>query len=193
MLDLIKKTSPRFAGVLSRIPQYTDNSIIEAAYGFAHKNGGCQEIDYQRPEGQSHNPRLARIGLMTITELKNTSSDCLSAALLSTATLNSLEHAPFAENILRLASRARQLENEITTGNNIIREDLFCYNLALLLCLDRARHLHLCKADKKIDLERMFREIMPRYLALAKDIESPVYPLLHAWFERFSNTAAIKI
>jgi len=113
-------TSPKFAGVLSRMFNDSELQQIEKVYLNAVANGGAEELDFIREVGVSHNPRLARVGLIQLQE-----ADILDCKLL-------------LENI----SYSGDSKDDSATKNPSELVSLFHW-------LDRARHAHLAEKSVK--------------------------------------------
>lgn len=146
---------------------------LDQAFSDAINQGGLEELDFKRPEGQSYNPRPARIALILINESQQ-----------------------IEEALLLAAFQASILSSEIV-GNKIVTEALdICKGhdknqpsrnaklLALALHLDRSRHFHLSPnySDKIIRAE--FHVLTKKVLDLAGSECQRLNVLLTHWLSR---------
>ncbi|MDR2337810.1 MAG: hypothetical protein LBE20_04070 [Deltaproteobacteria bacterium] len=156
LLNSIKQTSPRLAGILTRTKfifedKYTLEDIIRA-YSYSLANGGNLEIDYTRPPGQAYNPRVARIMTILIQNAKIYSArEIIISALSSCLVRERILTAEFAPDVVQSAKNINSaLTESIEYLNNLTEQELL---IASVHWLDKLRHLHLANIDKTSDLE----------------------------------------
>lgn len=104
---------------------------LDRSFLSAINNGGLEELDFKRPEGQSYNPRPARIAIILITETLKRDDAILLAAFSASVfdTSNSI-----AATALEICGDSHTINYHPTSEAKF---------LALALHLDRARHFHL--------------------------------------------------
>ena len=129
-MSLIKQHSQSLDALLAKNFKQNDYKSLQDTFDFVIKNGGLEEIDFTREEGQSFNPRPARIAQIMIKDCSILSVEAIEASLLA-----SIENSRS-----EISSQAIKIINSIHIEEKI---NQFSKALSLALILDRARHLHL--------------------------------------------------
>ena len=178
ILDPIKHTSPRLAGMLKR--NRLDTLEIVSAYLFAIGNGGMLELDYVRPDGQSFNPRPARVSAILMKDMHIKNRELIIAAILACADEDSLRSkaaAEFGEELVNMA-----LEAQLACCNTL-ESTLQPTIIAAALWLDRARHFHLAEAVPKN--AAAITEFFYKYFSA---VGSPMAPLIGRYMPPLKNS-----
>lgn len=188
-MDVFNK-SPHLKAVLEReIVSADERAAIAVAFDFAITKGkGLLELDYERPEDASYNPRPARVALIVtstagVADGPVIASSILAACLESGTTTAELKSAGFESSAIELARAAVPPLDQLLK----LRPQFEAAVIALSLRLDRLRHAHLAPQSTSDNLiSRLFRENLS-FIELAIDVSPPLYRLLNAWSDRISR------
>ena len=85
---------------------------LDLAFRFAMDRGGALEPDYTRPEGQSYNPRPARIGVILINDSGEKAVEVLLAGLIASAEtgeekIDAILSEHFSSSVISIAKMAK--------------------------------------------------------------------------------------
>lgn len=176
--------SPKLKGTLRRLLPDTERKAVESFFLLAIQFGGLEELDYIREEGQSFNPRPARILSILIDQANQRSPLVLSAASVASvwSELPPETQARIPSEVAEVAEQAAHISRTIMTEEHSKRLKPAIL-IALASYLDRARHLHLADAS-------IWREVYEEstvYIDLAEEHCHPLHPLLVSWKLRFAK------
>lgn len=123
--------------------------ILEKSFEFTMEHGGNLELDFQRPEGQSYNPRPARIALIGIKDENIKDLESIQLLLLSSLLENGVYLKSVGTNLIidqisvlspqRLNLLATYCDETELDCSMLTEEDL---KIVLALHVDRMRHSH---------------------------------------------------
>lgn len=165
----IYKNSANLFNVLSTCFGRTLSPKIESAFKYCIENDGLNEIDFIRPEGQSYNPRPARVALILINDCEQHDQELIISAILACSRLSNDKKA----------NNALEICNYPSDNKNYQREEKL---IALALHLDRARHFHLSPKYQESKLE--FHKLTKRILDIAgTECKKTTHLILH-WLQR---------
>ena len=184
--SLISKYSPHLETVSNQIFCARDLVAFGLALEVAMQYGGAVELDFERPEGASYNPRPARVALILIKDAGIKKPSVIAAALLASLDVDTFCKTDlsnkFEKDIIELASRS--YENIVSLG----REDSEISQQASLVAashwFDRVRHLH---QSPNLELRRTLYEATKPYIELTAPINPRLSELLDAWYKRFER------
>ncbi len=174
-MTTIKQRSPSLWGELKRRFTPTELELLDSSFQSSIHSGGELELDFVRAEGDSFNPRLARIALILLQDAQVTDSNCIIEALNSAATAPNSEVALAAQAIFESPDGWQSDSHSQATL------------IALASHLDRARHIHLASADKQAVLLPDFLRKTDSMIAIARQTNERLYTLLSAWKTRVVN------
>ncbi len=172
----VEEHSPKLKGTLNRTLEPADRETVERYFLTAVRNGGLAELDYKREEGQSFNPRPARILSILIEQANLHCPQTLSAAVLASVwtTLSADIRRELPPELVNLAEQA--------AGNSIPSNQAAIF-IRLASYLDRARHLHLADSSKWDEIYGQCEA----HIELAREHCAPLHTLLVSWKARFAR------
>ncbi len=181
-LPNIAAHSPHLAGALKQaaVPM---PEMLDAAFAFSLEHGGWLEIDFERDENASFNPRPARVALILLRDAHIKDSEVLTAAMLATAHAD-LTH--FRSTLTAIPARVCELavlaqaEPEMLEAKGVPNAG----KIAAALHLDRARHRHLARDPEKLLRWEQFIELTEQFTALADRVCPELAVFLSAWHRR---------
>lgn len=192
----LRKASPHLWGALRRLLAPEECEQIGRICLLAHRMGGHLELDFEREDGVSYNPRWARVALILMDNCGMRSPTELGAGIAASL-LETAEGLENGESIgvippetLKFALAALALLRGKTTD-----APSPALAIASALCLDRARHLHLCSLPDRVS---RLESLQSRVRDLVPELEFS-YPhlalLLRAWLARSArgNRAASQL
>lgn len=188
MASIIKTHSSHLFGLLTRAS--VPSSPLENAFALSIERGGLLELDFEREEGVSYNPRPARHCHILLSDYGSRDLQTLEACLLASIwELNPLDFS--AAELTYLHSRfpdSAPLLEEVYQEQPASKSARV---IKLAQLLDRARHVHLSKDAKK--LEKVKQEVR-FYLELSEQehswkISERIFLLLHSWLNRIERRA----
>lgn len=183
---LISKFSPHLDIVSSQTFQAEELLTLGAALEVAMENGGGSELDFERVEGVSYNPRPARVALILIKDAGIQNMPVIAAALLASLDAKAFHAAnlerSFDEKIVTLASRS--YENILDLSRENTESSKNAVLIAAAHWLDRVRHLH---QSPKIELRHPMHEATKPYIEYVLAINPRLSELLDAWYKRFER------
>ena len=185
-MQTVKKLSPHLHSVAQRV--FRDEpaalGIVELSFAHAVSYGGLAELDFEREDGVSFNPRPARVALILLSNAQVTDGEVVAAGILaSSSPLEALKDLEVSERARVLAHAAHALPDEIAELDLTIRAEVAV--VALSLWLDRVRHLHQSPtASERWDA---MLALTDRYIHLASQTSAPLHTLLIAWRERAAH------
>ncbi len=143
----MREYSPQLASMLGRLYSHVPIEL-ERAFAYAVTHGGLEELEFERPEGQSYNPRPARAVQIVIDDGRCVDRDALEACLF--ASVGSIDaHAAslrvrtiFDVACTPLPALYPMLSADIRTTNGREHECVLGAIIALGLHLDAIRHRH---------------------------------------------------
>lgn len=181
-LPNISRHSPNLAGALRRA-EVKDAQMLDQAFGFALEHGGLTELDFEREEDVSFNPRPARVALILLRDAHIKESEVLTAAMLATAHAD-LTH--FRSTLTAIPGRVCELAILAQAEPEILEEKASASagKIAAALHLDRARHRHLARDPEKLLRWEEFIQLTEQFAALADRVSPELAVLLSAWHRR---------
>lgn len=158
---------------------------FETAFTLAIQHGGLEELDYQRPEGQSYNPAPARIAQIAINDAQRKDPNTIVTSLLifvSNGLTQEVVAANFNSSVADLYAACCKGPQPLLLTTNIEAN-------ILLACawLDRLRHLHLAPESNKAALHDAAIGQTDEYIQLVRGHADSLVVLLEAWKTRASN------
>jgi hypothetical protein len=157
----LKTTSPHLSYYIERlfggIPE-----CLEDSFNFTIEHGGMLELDFKRPEGQSYNPRPARIALIGIKDENINSLELIQLLILSSLievseNVNALDVNLISKKIniinpTRLLNLQKYANEDEAACTSLDKDD---FKILLSLHIDRMRHSHQGTID---DIKRAFKK-----------------------------------
>lgn len=180
MLKIIKKFSPNLHLTIERILSLDEVALLDNAFSLAISHEGLKEIDFQREEGVSYNPRPARVALILINNAKVTDNK-----IIATSFLANIE-AAVLKNLVSENIPSEYFQNALLAKNPFLlqNENKEIKLISLALRLDRVRHHHLSKELNSKEKWQEFLEENQKYIELAGNISPEIHLLLQKWQER---------
>lgn len=187
--DEIARHSHHFSGVLLRSGLPVDRSALCRVFIWALDNGGWREHDFSRPEGQTFNPRAARVGIILINDLGANSTELLEAGLASSVAVPGDNEAPHCEFLSPLAAELlgyyRRFGSEDVSRLLGTEQGLNAARVILANYLDRTRQIHRREDADRARFWRQFYEEREPYFCLAEHLGGAVDNYLKQWLWRF--------
>lgn len=178
----ISTISPHLAGKLKGLAlNDSDWRVIEACFEKSLRHGGFEELDFERAEGQSFNPRPARLGVILIDNANIYDPMALSAGFLLMSSYAPSSSIP--EKVMKLLQEARLLPKELI---ELAEENSAATSstLASAAFLDRARQVH---RTSDTSVQKHVYRMSFQYSALAETCSPAISHLLVSWQEQFSR------
>ena len=112
LAPIISSYSPHLAMLLARCFSAEHFPALDLAFRFAMDRGGALEPDYTRPEGQSYNPRPARIGVILINDSGEKAVEVLLAGLIASSEtgeeeIDAILSEHFSSSVISIAKMAK--------------------------------------------------------------------------------------
>ena len=170
------RESPHLRKSLER-QGFGDSALLRDAFELAVASGGLRELDFEREEGASYNPRPARVALILLDNCGVRDELTLAAGILAAS------DAPEAEAAETLAEAISIAKSTRCTAAALANADDRLLNIALTLQLDRARHRHQADASADSGWPEFIAET-EKYIVLAQSRSHPLYQILAAWIQR---------
>lgn len=170
----IKQYSQSLDALLRKLFNEEEFLTLEKTFLFTLSNGGLKEIDFTRTEGQSFNPRPARMAQIV---LKNSSLN--SFKIINSSFLACIKDE--CDLTALIATKILEYER-IPNDQNKIDEESKVISLALLL--DRARHLHLSKEYLNEQFRKNFYTKVKTVLKISGSSNEKLNLLIGHWLKR---------
>lgn len=193
----LKELSPKLFGTVQKtFPEFIEP--CELAFRISIRHRGDKELSFNRPEGVTFNPRLARIPIIVSDYLKYKTIDQIITSILSSAIYSSTAldkflreiEENFTEKIIKnineiviFESNPKNLESAIV---NLSKE---CRVIILSNFIDRCRHAHL-SGDQEIE---KCLSLYPTYYSLIPIELQEIASTLNTWHNRASQKKAKSI
>ncbi len=192
---MIEKESPHLASILKR--EFGNISrMLQDSFDFSLTHGGALELGFSRPEGQSFNPRLARIPIIAFQAIKTISEKDM-ANLIISPTLN----IDLNKNLETIANCSLINTDCLKEVDEILNYVKFTYiinevsdfektklnNISIIaassLFIDRIRHAHQVGT---IEVNNCLSEVS-FYNELANDVVPSFCGIINSWSNKFSR------
>lgn len=167
--------SPHLEIVLKRHFRLEELSGLKTILDFVAQNGGVKELDFERKEGVSFNPRFARVALILMQDAKCLDLNVLGAAVIACAESSDVDLDP------EIVCVANETRDKFLAPLEFVNSDSILIGAAL--ALDYARHLHLSRINCEDEKIKICNAIV-HYLELFKDDNNVLLTKLLAWKER---------
>lgn len=185
-----KQYSPHLAMTVERIDPAWGSSI-GPLFEAVMVAGAAEELEFSRPEGQSFNPRPARIAIITITDGPCRDLDVVAACLVASLPREKLAALPahVTARAAQIASLARRSFDELERLTHAPSDDVVTQNtreaaiVALAIHLDFLRHRHLAH-DQSASRWQTAIEQAASALRLAERCSPQLAARFGAWHDR---------
>ena len=193
-LDQLASESPQLFGTLTRV--YAEHPA-ELAFGakcfaLALANSGRLEIDFQRSEGVSFNPRAARVALILMKDANEFSILALATTILSSIETVARESSPPPPPLDLPMLREALLLTAFDTDNlrceflNSPESPVSRSATLAVLCnhLDRLRHLHQAEDARLREVFPLIMKESDILLSFAAQVSAPLHDKISHWHLR---------
>jgi len=185
-LQQIATYSGNLAGKLSRLDLRLNTTDLAQAFEYSIKNGGLDELEFKRPDGQSYNPRPARIALILIESSAEITTQNLIACFFSCCRKQKKDHLPFKEAI-EISNKSLLFLKSLKENEEYRKQSKDIILLAMSLHLDHARHLHLGELVKNTLENKAFCHVTEKLIIEAKEINTYFYQTMQHWLRRHKS------